>query len=226
MKKLIWGVYKKGFTSECEERFDMFTGIIRGLGKIKELKELSEGRTFIVEPGFDVSDLKHGDSLAVNGTCLTVEENHGDSVQLTAIRQTLAVTSLGDLEQGSRINLEPAACLGDPMGGHMVSGHVDGICKVVSRTEVGTGAEIELELAPGFSHLVIDKGSITLDGVSLTLADVKESVVKVCLIPETLERTTIGEWQVGRKVNFEVDLVGKYVQKMLQGGWRPEGANA
>lgn len=108
----------------------------------------------------------------------------------------------------------------------MVSGHVDGICKVVSRAEVGTGAEIELELAPGFSHLVIDKGSITLDGVSLTLAEVKESIIKVCLIPETLERTTIGEWRVGRKVNFEVDLVGKYVQKMLQGGWKPEGINA
>jgi riboflavin synthase len=204
----------------------MFTGIIRGLGRIKELKELSEGRTFIVEPGFDVSGLKQGDSLAVNGTCLTVEENYGDSVQLTAIRQTLSVTSLGDLEQGSQVNLEPAACLGDPMGGHMVSGHVDGICKVVSREDVGTGSEIELELAAGFSHLIIQKGSITLDGVSLTLADVKESIIKICLIPETMERTTIGEWKVHRKVNFEVDLVGKYVQKMLQSGWEPEGANA
>ena len=204
----------------------MLTGIIRGLGKIKELKELEEGRTFFVEPGFDVSALKHGDSLAVNGTCLTVEENDGKIVQLTAIRQTLAVTSLGSLESGNRINLEPAACLGDPMGGHMVSGHVDGICTVVSRTEVGTGAEIELELAPGFAHLIIEKGSITLDGVSLTLADVKKSMIKVCLIPESLERTTIGEWQVGRKVNFEVDLVGKYVQKMLQSGWKPEGSDA
>lgn len=193
----------------------MFTGIVQAKGLVQELEDKGGARCLqILAPELGRL-LKIGDSLSTNGCCLTVEKGEGDSVQLTAIRETLAKTNLGLLQVGSQVNLEVAARLDTFLGGHLVSGHVDAQAVVCHIDVLPTGKEIQLELPRDQMKYVISKGSVTLDGCSLTVAEIVDNRIKVCLIPETLTKTILGEWQVGTQVNLEVDLIGKYVEKFF-----------
>ena len=197
----------------------MFTGIIQARGKIQKIEELENGRKFFVHTPELASKLELGDSLACNGTCLTVETKVGEVVELTAISQTLKLTLLGGLKEGDDINLETAATLQTALGGHLVSGHVDGIAKVVERTSPGTGAEVWLEIPEDLANYTISKGSIGLDGISLTIAEKLDNRIKIALIPETLERTSAGDWQTGVGVHVEVDQMAKYVENFMK-SWK------
>lgn len=193
----------------------MFTGIVQAKGLVQKIEDGGEARRlWILAPELGRL-LKVGDSLAVNGCCLTVECGEGDVVQLTAIRETLAKTNLGELQEKSEINLEVAARLDTFLGGHLVSGHVDALALVSQIDVLATGKEIKLDVPAEFLKYIISKGSVTLDGCSLTVAELKEQTIKVCLIPETLNKTILDQWQVGTAVNLEVDLIGKYVEKFF-----------
>jgi riboflavin synthase len=196
----------------------MFTGIIQRLGRIHKIDETQDARTFWIEPQNDADfsqQLHIGDSLATNGVCLTVESNQNSKLQVTAIRQTLSITNLGLLEVGNLVNLETAATINTALGGHMVAGHVDQMAIVKSIHPQGVGQEIWLDIPLEFMKYLILKGSVTLDGVSLTIADISENAIKIALIPETLEKTILSTWKIGQKVNFEVDPIGKYIENYL-----------
>jgi riboflavin synthase len=161
------------------------------------------------------AEIAPGDSVAVSGVCLTATAADADGFETEAMNQTLAVTSLGGLETGSRVNLEPAMKASDRFGGHIVQGHVDGVGEVVSVEEDGFARRLRVALDGDLMRYVIDKGSIALDGVSLTIADLGESWASVSLIPETLERTNMGELEPGRKINVECDVIAKHVERLM-----------
>ena len=170
-------------------------------------------------------ELALGDSLAVNGVCLTVTSIEGDIAVVTAIPETLSRTTLGGLRSGSAVNLEPALRAGDRLGGHIVQGHVDGVGTVVERSQ--RGISLELSVAPGDRRLlryVVHKGSITIDGISLTVATLSDERFTVALVPHTLGATTLDQHEVGQAVNLEVDILAKYVERML--GFASEQAPA
>ncbi len=194
----------------------MFTGIIQGRGKIRSIIEVDSGRIFWIEEKNLVAQLELGDSLAVNGTCLTVEEKKEKLVRLTAISQTLSLTLLKELKENDCVNLETAATLQTALGGHLVSGHVDGIARVIAVESPGTGAEVWLEIPEELEKYTIEKGSIGLDGISLTIAEKKENRIRLALIPETLDRTSAGNWQPGVGVHVEVDQMAKYVENFMK----------
>ncbi len=193
----------------------MFTGIIQHKGTVARIQPVGDAKTFWIDAGELAASLRCKDSLAVNGVCLTVEANSGAQVQLTAIHQTLGATNLGDLVQGASVNLETAATLNTFLGGHMVMGHVDGTIEVREVLGRQTGCEVILSLPESLRRYVIDKGSVTLDGVSLTVAELMADAIRIALIPETLERTILSDWRPGQRVNLEVDAIGKYVENFL-----------
>jgi riboflavin synthase len=160
------------------------------------------------------SRLSIGSSLAVSGVCLTItaEDDSGCTVELSA--ETLERTTLGQLGAGARVNLEPALRMGDPLGGHWVQGHVDGVAVVVGRRDLGEQWVLTFRPPPGQERYVVEKGSVTLDGVSLTVAQLSADEFAVALIPHTLEVTTLGEREVGDRVNFEADILAKYVERL------------
>lgn len=194
----------------------MFTGIIQHLGTIREAVPAGDGRAFAIDAGTLAGTLSPKDSLAVDGTCLTVESVDGALVRVTAILQTLKMTTLGELSEGSKVNLETAATLNTFLGGHLVQGHVDGVATVRSVVERETGREVVLDLPPELMRYVIDKGSVALDGTSLTVAEKSGNSIRVALIPETLERTVCSGWKPGTRVNVETDAIGKYVENFLR----------
>lgn len=202
----------------------MFTGIIQQVGQIKEVIPQGDGSMFWIDAGAVAPLLKPKESLAVNGTCLTVEECAQNLVRVTAIHQTLQMTTLGNLQQGSRVNLEPAATLSSFLGGHLVQGHVDGIATLREIVPRETGCEMIVNFPAEWMRYVIDKGSIALDGVSLTVAEKGEDFLRIALIPETLERTILSDWAVGTEINVEVDPIGKYVENFMR-GLAAEGKN-
>ncbi|MGN6201416.1 MAG: riboflavin synthase, partial [Solirubrobacterales bacterium] len=159
--------------------------------------------------------ISDGDSVAVNGCCLTATAVTPNGFETEAMNQTLQVTALGDVDQGARVNLELAMQAGERLGGHIVQGHVDGIATVAAIEDDGFARRIRIELAPELLRYVVDKGSITLNGVSLTVADLGESWAEVSLIPETLERTNLTEAAPGTKLNVECDIVAKYVERLV-----------
>lgn len=188
----------------------MFTGLVKEVGTVVSL----DGGRLVIESAL-AADL--GDSIAINGTCLTVVAHANDTLAFDAVPETLSRTSLGDLETGSRVNLEPALRAGDPLGGHYMQGHVDGVGSVRAVTPEGDGKRIAFASPPELLRYVVEKGSIAVDGVSLTVADLDDEGFTVSLIPETLDRTTLGSVAPGRVVNLEVDVLAKYVEKLTQG---------
>ena len=193
----------------------MFTGLIQALGTVKSLQQKADSTTFEIEaPGFFAKS-EIGASVAVNGTCLTAEKFTETSVFLTAIQQTLTITSLGQLQEGSLVNLELSCTPQTFLGGHYVMGHVDGVATVSEFIEREDGKEIILNVPANLMKYIIDKGSITLDGISLTVADKLDSQIKIAIIPETLKKTNIQNWIINTKVNIEVDVVGKYVESLM-----------
>jgi riboflavin synthase len=198
----------------------VFTGIVEELGELVERDERPDAARFAISGSLVSSDAKPGDSIAVNGVCLTVADIEGDVFTADVIGETLRRSSLGAARTGDRLNLERAARLGDRLGGHLVQGHVDGTGTVLSRTVPQYAAPWELvriEMPAGLARYVVEKGSITVDGVSLTVIEAGASDFTVGLIPTTQELTTLGLRRPGELVNLEVDVIAKYVARMVSG---------
>ncbi len=192
----------------------MFTGLIEDVGTVRELQAGEDGTTLRIDTSLG-AELASGDSVAVNGVCLTATAADPEGFSAEAMNQSLRVTSLGALAEGDRVNLELAVRAGDRLGGHIVQGHVDGTAEVVEATEDGFAKLLRLRLDPELTRTAILRGSVALDGVSLTISGLGDDWLEVSLIPETLERTNLGEAGPGRKLNVESDLVGKYVQRLM-----------
>jgi riboflavin synthase len=192
----------------------VFTGLIEGLGTVEAIDRGNEGARLRISTSL-APEIAEGDSVAVNGCCLTATAVNPDGFETEAMNQTLEVTALGGVEGGAHVNLELAMKAGDRLGGHIVQGHVDGVGIVASVEDDGFARRIRVELPQGLLRYVVDKGSITLDGVSLTVAQLGETWAEVSLIPETLERTNLTEAEPGSKLNVECDIVAKYVERLV-----------
>ncbi|HEX6454988.1 MAG TPA: riboflavin synthase [Solirubrobacterales bacterium] len=192
----------------------MFTGLIEDVGTVDSLDRGEDGARLRISTQL-ASEIADGDSIAVNGCCLTATAVDADGFETEAMNQTLEVTALGGVEQGGRVNLELAMRASDRLGGHIVQGHVDGVGTVASAENDGFARRIRVELPQDLLKYVVDKGSITLDGVSLTVADLGGSWAEVSLIPETLERTNLADLAPGDRLNVECDVVAKYVERLM-----------
>jgi riboflavin synthase len=193
----------------------MFTGIVEELGRIKQIERLHEAVRLWVEGPVVADGSGAGDSISVNGVCLTVVTNKHGVFTADVMLQTLAMTSLGAVRVGDPVNLERAVTPATRLGGHIVQGHVDGTGTIRSRTPSEHWELVEISLPVELNRYLVDKGSITVDGISLTVADLNAEAFTVSLIPETLARTTLGFKQPGETVNLEVDVIAKYVEKMV-----------
>src|SRR5436190_24236732 len=194
----------------------MFTGLVREVGTVAALERDEGGARLRVDAAL-ASELDAGDSVSVAGACLTVAACEGGAFEADAINQTLSLTTLGDLRAGDRVNLEPPLGAGDPLGGHLVQGHVDGIGTVAAVSADGASRRLLVELPADLLRYVVPRGSIALDGVSLTVAATTDEGVEAALIPETLARTTLGEIGEGARVNVEVDLIARHLERLVQG---------
>ena len=196
----------------------MFTGIVEELGEVTYLTDAGGDSAVIAVRGPVVtSDARHGDSISVNGVCLTVIDNVDGVFTADVMGETLRRSSLGVLTAGSPVNLERAATVGSRLGGHLVQGHVDGVARVIGREPADQWEVLRFSLPPELAKYVVEKGSITVDGVSLTVMAVDDESFSVGLIPTTLKLTVLGAKAVGDPVNLEVDVIAKYVEKMLGG---------
>ena len=192
----------------------MFTGLVQDVGTVQSVERTGDGARLRVDTQLS-NELALGDSIAVNGCCLTATATADGQFETEAMNQTLEVTALDGVEQGGRVNLELAMKASDRLGGHIVQGHVDGVGTVSSVTDDGFARRVRVDLPTQLLRYVVDKGSITLNGVSLTVADLGDSWAEVSLIPESLERTNLGEAQPGSKLNVECDIVAKYVERLV-----------
>jgi riboflavin synthase len=194
----------------------MFTGIVEELGEVVSLIDGGgDSAVLAVRGPLVTSDARHGDSISVNGVCLTVIDNADGVFTADVMGESLRRSSLGALKAGSQVNLERAALAGSRLGGHLVQGHVDGVSKVKDREPASEWEVLTFDLPPALSKYVVEKGSITVDGVSLTVMTVDDESFSVGLIPTTLKTTVLGSKAVGDPVNLEVDVIAKYVEKML-----------
>jgi len=201
----------------------VFTGLVREVGTVAALDRDERGARLRVEADL-ASEVAAGDSVAVAGACLTVAERAEGAFEADAINQTLSLTTLGELCPGDRVNLEAALRAGDRLGGHLVQGHVDGVARVVAVAADGTSRRLRAALPAELRRYVVPRGSIALDGVSLTVAGVGDGAVEVALIPETLGRTTLGEAGEGDRLNVEVDLIARHLERLVQGFVGSEGS--
>ncbi|MEU8796581.1 riboflavin synthase [Spirillospora sp. NPDC048819] len=193
----------------------MFTGIVEELGEIVGVEPQGDSVKLTVRGPLVTQDAVHGASIAVNGVCLTVVDVADEVFTADAIKETLDKSSLGALETGSKVNLERPVRLSDRLGGHLVQGHVDGVGEIISREPGERWDVITVSLPPGLSRYLVDKGSITVDGISLTVVEAGADRFSIALIPTTLALTTLGHKKPGDPVNLEVDVVAKYVERML-----------
>lgn len=193
----------------------MFTGIVEELGIIYGLELDSASPSLTIKAQTILSDMKMGDSISVNGVCLTVVSFDRDSFIVEVMPETLRKTGLSELKRGDRVNLERALALGDRLGGHMVSGHIDGVGTIRKKHREANALVIEMKTQPEIMKYAIPKGSMAVDGISLTVVEVKGDSFTVSLIPHTAENTTLGFKFAGSKVNLEGDVIGKYVEKFL-----------
>ena len=194
----------------------MFTGIVREMGTVEELRRSEQGAHLRVSAGL-AAELSAGDSVSVSGACLTVASAADGAFEAEVMNQTLSVTTLGELEPGVSVNLEPPLRAGDPLGGHLVQGHVDGTGEVRGVRADGFARRLQLAAPRELGRFVVERGSVTVDGVSLTVAALADDGFEVSLIPETLERTTLGALAGGGKVNLEVDVIARYAERLVQG---------
>jgi riboflavin synthase len=196
----------------------MFTGIIQAVGSIQSLQEKGGDVALSVATGkLPMSNVKLGDSIAINGVCLTVVQMTDKRFVADVSRETLSLTSLGNLKTGSHVNLERALTLQDHLGGHLVSGHVDGLGQVKARRNDGRSEWFEIAAPKALAKYIAAKGSITIDGVSLTVNRVDGHHFEINVIPQTLQETVIGGYQAGTAVNLEVDLLARYLERLLLG---------
>ncbi|WP_159663078.1 riboflavin synthase [Streptomyces mexicanus] len=193
----------------------MFTGIVEELGEVTAVEDLGDAARFRLRGPVVTQGARHGDSIAVNGVCLTVVEHEGEEFPADVMAETLKRSSLGVLAVGSRVNLERPTAVGARLGGHIVQGHVDGTGTILERTPSEHWEIVKISLPADLARYVVEKGSITVDGISLTVVEAGEDFFTVSLIPTTLALTTLGLKQPGDPVNLEVDVVAKYVERLL-----------
>jgi riboflavin synthase len=203
----------------------MFTGLIERLGRIEAMEEIGDARHFtIAAPDSEyLRDALIGESIAVSGVCLTATELTEKSFKVSAVEETLRRTSLGARQVGDTVNLERALPVGARLGGHIVQGHVDGVADIVGLRDEGEGWWVTFQPPFGMMRYIVEKGSICLDGISLTVANAAYNKFSVALIPHTREVTSAGSWELGGRVNVEVDIVAKYVERLTQWATGPRG---
>ena len=198
----------------------MFTGIVREVGRVVAVEGGLEGQTLVVRAPATAAGTAVGDSVSIGGVCLTAEFVGDDRIRFHAVAETLRRTSLGRLVEGADVNVEPALRAGEPLGGHYVQGHVDGLGAIGSVEAEGDGLRVVVEAAPEILRYCVEKGSITVDGVSLTVAELLEDAFAVALVPHTLEATTLRDLAPGQPVNLEADVLAKYVERLVAPGLR------
>ena len=194
----------------------MFTGIVEGLGQVQKIYPKGGGLGLAIKPPFRLDGTQIGDSIAVNGACLTVTSLKGDLFEVDVSYETLRRTTLGKLKVGEAVNLERALRLGDRIGGHLVTGHVDGVGRILNREDRGAFIFLAVEAPEEVAHYLVEKGSVALDGISLTVNRVRGLVFELTIIPHTAEITTLKFRKPGDEVNLEADLLAKYVEKFLR----------
>jgi len=193
----------------------MFTGLIERMGKVIQVQQIALGKKFLIETGKDF-EVKPGDSVAVDGACFTITDKEKDGFWVEVSSESLKRTSFDKKRVGMKVNLERALRLSDRLGGHLVLGHIDGVGLIKQVVKKGEFWEMEISAPREVERYLIEKGSIAVDGISLTVNQVSGANFKVMLIPETLKRTTLGEKGVGEEVNLEADIIGKYVEQFLK----------
>ncbi len=193
----------------------MFTGIIRELGRVAAAESAAGGLALAIEAPATASGLATGDSISVDGVCLTAETVENGRVKLHAVPESLARSTLASLRAGDAVNVEPALRAGEPLGGHYVQGHVDGVGRIQSVEAEGDGLRVFVEAPAEILRYCVEKGSIAVDGVSLTIAELADDAFAVALVPHTLDATTLSELAPGDAVNLEVDVLAKYVERLL-----------
>ncbi|MDH5435332.1 MAG: riboflavin synthase [Gammaproteobacteria bacterium] len=196
----------------------MFTGIIQAMGTIEALKKSGDDVSLQINTGkLDLADVQPGDSIAVNGVCLTAVALPGNGFRADVSGETLSLTTLGDLKAGSKVNLEKALTPTTRLGGHLVSGHVDGMGEIVRRWDEGKSVRFIIKAPNELAKYIAFKGSITVDGISLTVNKVNGTEFELNIVPHTLQETIMGEYQAGRRVNLEVDLIARYLERLILG---------
>ena len=193
----------------------MFTGIVKELGTVVSVDGDANGVRLVIAGPATADATALGDSVSIDGVDLTATEIHDGRMTFTAVPETLSRTTLGSLAAGDEVNLEPALRAGEPLGGHYVQGHVDGSCRVRSVERDGVGARVSFEAPPELLRFVVKKGSVAVHGVALTVTHVDDETFGVALIPYTLEHTTLGSLAEGDELNLEVDVLGKYVERLI-----------
>ncbi len=201
----------------------MFTGLVEEIGIVRSVVKSQLSALLTIKAGKVLDELEEGDSIAVNGVCLTVTGFSGDNFTVDVMAETLAKTNLGQLYEGSRVNLERALKVGDRLDGHFVTGHVDATGTVLSRRDRGIAADIWISIPQGMEKYFIPQGSVAVDGVSLTVAELSPDAFMVSLIPHTQKITTLGSRKAGDKVNIEADVLGKYTYHLLTKNGKGEG---
>jgi len=193
----------------------MFTGLIEEVGRIKEFRKIGDRYDLLINASVVTQDAEIDDSIAVNGVCLTVVEHGANHFKVQVIPQTLRMSALTNYSAGGEVNLERALAAGDRFGGHFVQGHVDGTAKVTAWQQENDDIRLQIQMEESLMKFCVDQGSISIDGVSLTIAGIKQNLLEVALIPHTLEATTLGQRSPGDLVNIEVDMLSKYVYRHL-----------
>ena len=198
----------------------MFTGIVEGKGEIREISRRGRGFVLSVSAPFDLSGDKIGDSIAVNGICLTATDIKGKVFYADVSEETLSRTGLAQISRGSDVNLERALKVGDRFGGHIVTGHIDGTGRIIKKEKRGESTYLLISAKEDILRLIVEKGSVAIDGISLTVNSVEKDNFSLNIIPHTLEVTTLGNIHAGDEVNIETDIIGKYIEKLTKGNKR------
>jgi riboflavin synthase len=198
----------------------MFTGIVEDTAKVSRIEHRGQEKSLILELPPHLTEVQLGDSININGVCLTVFQKNEQRIELDLSSETLQKTALRELREGDQVNLERALRLTDRLGGHIVTGHVDGIGEIVEKREEGDFLQLRIRVPESVSRYVVQKGSIAIDGISLTVNEFQEGEIRMTLIPYTIQKTTLRQKRVGDRVNIEGDILGKYVEKFLDRGDR------
>jgi riboflavin synthase len=201
----------------------MFTGIVEDTAKVSRIEHRGQEKSLILELPPHLTEVQLGDSININGVCLTVVQKNEQRIELDLSSETLQKTALRELREGDQVNLERALRLTDRLGGHIVTGHVDGIGEIVEKREEGDFLQLKIRVPESVSRYVVQKGSIAIDGISLTVNEYQEGEIRMTLIPYTIQKTTLRQKRVGDRVNIEGDILGKYVEKFLDRGDRKPG---